>query len=311
MVRVVGEPPRVRLRAARPPRARDGARPDRHGERRARVRLAVRLPEGRPRAARAGARAVRAREARPRTASCRSCRRCWCARSRSSGPASCPTDRAQIYEIAGDDLYLVGTSEVSLAALHADEILRRGRPAAPLRGLLDLLPARGRRGRARTRAASSACTSSTRSRCSRSCARRTPATSTSGCSRSRRRSCGELEIPYRVVNVAAGDLGASAAKKYDCEAWLPGPGPLPRADVVLEHHRLPGAPPARPLPARRRRLAAAGPHAQRHGGRGRAHADRDHGEPPDRRRRRGRAGGAALLRRAPPRCAPASDEIDR
>ena len=33
---------------------------------------------------------------------------------------------------------------------------------------------------------------------------------------------GELEIPYRVVNVAAGDLGASAAKKYDCEAWLPG-----------------------------------------------------------------------------------------
>ena len=31
-----------------------------------------------------------------------------------------------------------------------------------------------------------------------------------------------LEIPYRVVNIAAGDLGAPAAKKYDCEAWLPG-----------------------------------------------------------------------------------------
>ena len=31
----------------------------------------------------------------------------------------------------------------------------------------------------------------------------------------------ELEIPYRVVNVAAGDLGASAAKKYDIEAWFP------------------------------------------------------------------------------------------
>jgi seryl-tRNA synthetase len=30
-----------------------------------------------------------------------------------------------------------------------------------------------------------------------------------------------LEIPYRVVNVAAGDLGASAAKKYDCEGWFP------------------------------------------------------------------------------------------
>src|SRR4029453_15970390 len=33
---------------------------------------------------------------------------------------------------------------------------------------------------------------------------------------------GDLGIPYRVVNIAAGDLGASAAKKYDLEAWLPG-----------------------------------------------------------------------------------------
>src|SRR6266542_4332799 len=33
-----------------------------------------------------------------------------------------------------------------------------------------------------------------------------------------------LEIPYRVVNIAAGDLGGSAAKKYDCEAWIPSQG---------------------------------------------------------------------------------------
>jgi seryl-tRNA synthetase len=33
-----------------------------------------------------------------------------------------------------------------------------------------------------------------------------------------------LEIPYRVVNIAVTDLGASAAKKYDCEAWLPSEG---------------------------------------------------------------------------------------
>ena len=32
----------------------------------------------------------------------------------------------------------------------------------------------------------------------------------------------ELDLPYRVVNVAAGDLGASATKKYDIEAWFPG-----------------------------------------------------------------------------------------
>jgi len=35
---------------------------------------------------------------------------------------------------------------------------------------------------------------------------------------------GELQIPYRVVNIAVDDLGASAAKKYDIEAWLPGQG---------------------------------------------------------------------------------------
>ncbi len=35
---------------------------------------------------------------------------------------------------------------------------------------------------------------------------------------------GELEVPYRVVNIAVDDLGASAAKKYDIEAWLPGQG---------------------------------------------------------------------------------------
>jgi seryl-tRNA synthetase len=31
----------------------------------------------------------------------------------------------------------------------------------------------------------------------------------------------ELEVPYRIVNVAAGDLGAGATKKYDIEAWFP------------------------------------------------------------------------------------------
>ncbi len=30
-----------------------------------------------------------------------------------------------------------------------------------------------------------------------------------------------LEIPYRVVDIAAGDLGAAAARKFDCEAWIP------------------------------------------------------------------------------------------
>jgi seryl-tRNA synthetase len=35
---------------------------------------------------------------------------------------------------------------------------------------------------------------------------------------------GKLELPYRVIDVAAGDLGSSAARKYDCEAWVPSQG---------------------------------------------------------------------------------------
>ncbi|MGH9040575.1 MAG: aminoacyl--tRNA ligase-related protein, partial [Acidimicrobiia bacterium] len=35
---------------------------------------------------------------------------------------------------------------------------------------------------------------------------------------------GNLDLPYRVVNVAAGDLGSAAAKKYDIEVWLPSEG---------------------------------------------------------------------------------------
>ena len=57
-----------------------------------------------------------------------------------------PGEREMIYEVPRDELFLVGTSEVSLAALHAGEILAARRAAASLRGLLHLLPARGRRG---------------------------------------------------------------------------------------------------------------------------------------------------------------------
>ena len=59
-----------------------------------------------------------------------------------------------------------------------------------------------------------------------------------------------LGIPYRVVNIGVAELGTSAVKKYDCEAWLPGPAALPRADLDVEHDRLPGAPAQHPLPAR-------------------------------------------------------------
>ncbi|MDH3261855.1 MAG: serine--tRNA ligase [Acidimicrobiia bacterium] len=131
-----------------------------------------------------------------------------------------PTEREQVYAIESDELFLVGTSEVSLAALHLDEILEA-----------DELPIRY--------AGSS------------SCFRREAGTygkDTRGIFRMHQfnkvemfsfchpeqsweeheymlsieeQVCQELELPYRVVNVAVGDLGAPAAKKYDIEVWIP------------------------------------------------------------------------------------------
>ena len=131
-----------------------------------------------------------------------------------------PDDSDQVYEIPNDDLFLVGTSEVSLAALHSQEIVDH-----------DSLPVRY--------AGYS------------TCFRREAGTygkDTSGifrvhqfdkvemfsfCSPEKsveeheyilsieEEILQELEIPYRVVDVCTGDLGSSAAKKYDIEAWIP------------------------------------------------------------------------------------------
>ena len=134
-----------------------------------------------------------------------------------------PTDRAQIYEIAGDDLFLVGTSEVSLAALHADEILAE--EALPIRYAGFSTCFRREAGAA--------------GRDTRGIFRVHQFDKVEMFSFVRPEESGAehelilsieegimhtLGIPYRVVNIAAGDLGASAAKKYDIEAWLPGQG---------------------------------------------------------------------------------------
>jgi seryl-tRNA synthetase len=136
------------------------------------------------------------------------------------GTGFLPGDRDQIYEIPKDDLFLTGTSEVALASLHADQILDAG--SLPLRY----------------------CGFSTCFRREAGAAGRDTrgifrvhqfdkvemfsfvAPEESAAEHERllaieERTLGELEIPYRVVNVAVGDLGAPAAKKYDCEAWIP------------------------------------------------------------------------------------------
>lgn len=131
-----------------------------------------------------------------------------------------PGDRQQVYEIPADELFLAATSEISLAAYHADEILS---PAD--------LPIRY--------AGFSSCfrrEAGTHGKDTRGIFRVHQFDKVEMFSFTRpedspdehERILGleeklvqELEIPYRVVNVAAGDLGASAAKKYDIEAWFP------------------------------------------------------------------------------------------
>jgi seryl-tRNA synthetase len=136
------------------------------------------------------------------------------------GTGFLPGDRDQIYEIHKDDLFLVGTSEVALAGLHADEILEAA--ALPLRyaGFSSCFrreagaAGRDTRGIFRVHQFDKVEMFSFIE----------PAESAAEHERLlaiEERILGELELPYRVVDVAAGDLGGPAARKYDCEAWIP------------------------------------------------------------------------------------------
>jgi len=136
------------------------------------------------------------------------------------GTGFLPGDRDQIYEVPKDELFLTGTSEVGLAGLHADQILDAAE--LPLRYCAFSTCFRREAGAA--------------GRDTRGIFRvhqfdkvemfSFVEPDASGDEHERllaieERILGELELPYRVVNVAVGDLGAPAAKKYDCEAWIP------------------------------------------------------------------------------------------
>ena len=139
------------------------------------------------------------------------------------GTGFLPDTEQQIYRLADDDLYLVGTSEVALASLHADEILdaselplryagfspcfRReaGSAGRDTRGIFRVhqfdkvemfsfvKPDEAKDEHLRLLAIEEQILTS-------------------------------LGLPYRVVDIAIDDLGASAARKFDCEAWLPSEG---------------------------------------------------------------------------------------
>ena len=127
---------------------------------------------------------------------------------------------AEIYRLADDDLYLVGTSEVPLAGYHADEILdlnegpvryagwsscyRReaGSHGKDTRGIIRVHQFNKVEMFIYTKPENAAAEH-----------QRLLAWE--------EEMLAKVELPYRVIDTAAGDLGMSAARKFDCEAWVP------------------------------------------------------------------------------------------
>jgi seryl-tRNA synthetase len=137
------------------------------------------------------------------------------------GTGFLPDTEQQIYRLADDQLYLTGTSEVALASLHGGEIIDGDRLPLRYAGFSPCFrreagaAGRDTRGLFRVHqfdkvemfsfvAPEDAVDEHERLLANEEAI------------------LGALGIPYRVVNIAVGDLGSSAAKKYDCEAWLPG-----------------------------------------------------------------------------------------
>jgi seryl-tRNA synthetase len=137
------------------------------------------------------------------------------------GTGFLPDTEQQIYRLADDPLFLAGTSEVALASLHAGEIVesvpRRYAGFSPCFRREAGAAGKDTRGIFRVHQFDKVEMFSF------------VAPSESADEHERLLATEEeilqaLEIPYRVVNIAVDDLGASAAKKYDCEAWLPSQG---------------------------------------------------------------------------------------
>ena len=126
----------------------------------------------------------------------------------------------EVYRLAADDLFLVGTSEVPLAAYHSNEILDLA--TAPLRyaGWSTCFRreagsyGKDTRGIIRVHQFDKVEMFSY-------CRPEDAAAEHERLLGFEEEMLGEMEIPYRVIDVAAGDLGSSAARKFDCEAWVP------------------------------------------------------------------------------------------
>jgi seryl-tRNA synthetase len=136
------------------------------------------------------------------------------------GTGFLPDAEDQIYELPRDELYLVGTSEVSLAALHMDEILEPGSLPVRYAGFSTCFrreagaAGKDTRGIFRVHQFDKVEMFSFVE----------PDSSADEHERLlsiQERILSELEIPHRVVDIPVGDLGAPAARKFDCEGWVP------------------------------------------------------------------------------------------
>ena len=136
------------------------------------------------------------------------------------GTGFLPTEESNLYRLEKDDLYLTGTSEVALAALHADERLEE-----------DQLPIRYAGFATNFRREAGAAGKDTRGMFRVHqfdkvemyvfCLPEHSLDMHEKLLAYEEEIARELGLPYRVMNISVGDLGASAAKKYDIEAWFP------------------------------------------------------------------------------------------
>ena len=137
------------------------------------------------------------------------------------GTGFLPDTEQQIYRLPDDDLYLTGTSEVALASLHAGEILDEGELPLRYAGFSSCF-------RREAGAAGKDTRGIFRVHQFDKVEMFSFVEPAEGPAEHERllaieeEILQELHIPYRVVNIGVAELGASAAKKYDCEAWLPG-----------------------------------------------------------------------------------------
>jgi seryl-tRNA synthetase len=139
------------------------------------------------------------------------------------GTGFLPTDEVNIYKVERDDLYLTGTSEVALAGFHMQEILDA-----------ESLPLRYAGYSTNFRREAGAAGKDTRGMFRVHqfdkvemfvyCLPEESRATHDELLAIEEELVDELELPYRVVDVAVGDLGASAARKFDIEAWFPAQG---------------------------------------------------------------------------------------